>query len=242
MQIPYIIHQTWKTDLIPDKWLPFTERVRRLNPDWEYKLWTDQAIDVFAKQEFPAFYTVFAAFPKNIMRIDVIRYLIMHKIGGVYLDLDYEVLEPFDFGNHQVILPLNRSLNYGDPVNEIGNSIIASVPGHQFWSDVIHDLSNNPPVVNDYLQVLEATGPGFLTRIYNEHQYADIYVPERIIYHPQLLKKRKNISTIKNNGLSKGIHHTWGSWREKLSGAYLKYKLNKWGMKLKKFFLQAKSG
>ena len=42
------------------------------------------------------------------MRADVIRYLIMYKIGGVYLDLDYEVLKPFEFGDHKLILPLNR--------------------------------------------------------------------------------------------------------------------------------------
>ena len=228
MSIPTIIHQTWKTDKIPKKWHPYTEKVRILNPDWEYNLWTDSDIVDFVKSTFPDFYPVFMGFPKNIMRVDVIRYLLMYKIGGVYLDIDYEVIEPFDFQDYMVILPKNRSRNFGDSTDEIGNAIIASIPGHGFWSDVINDLQNNVPVIDNYLQVLEATGPAFLTRIFNEHPYNDIITPEKLVYHPPSPKNKKEIEEIKNNKISKGIHHTWGSWREHFTWTYLKYKLNKW--------------
>ena len=93
--IPKIIHQTWKTDIPPSKWIPFIEKVKKLNPEWEYILWTDADNDEFVKTNFPDFYNVFNNFSRGIMRADVIRYLIMYKIGGVYLDLDYEVFENF---------------------------------------------------------------------------------------------------------------------------------------------------
>lgn len=225
--IPKIIHQTWKTDEIPKKWVPFAHKVKALNPDWEYKLWADSDNDEFVQKEFPDFYETFQGFSRGIMRADVIRYLIMYKIGGVYLDLDYEMLQPFDFGDHSIVLPRNRSTSYGDPQDELGNCIFASEPGHPFWRDVITDLQNNPPVVTDYSQIVDATGPRLLTRIYREHDYEDLFTPDRLIYHPPSPNNKKDLRKIKNNGVSLGIHHPWGSWKERWTWTYLKGKFGK---------------
>jgi mannosyltransferase OCH1-like enzyme len=161
------------------------------------------------------------------MRADVIRYLIMYKIGGVYLDLDYEVLQPFDFGDNKIILPLRKSVKNGDVQNELGNCIFASVPGDIFWYDVITDLKQSPPIVTNYSQIVEATGPKFLSRIYYRNNYQDIYLPEKLIYHPPSTNNRKYIESIKNNGISLGIHHTWGSWKEKWTFTYFKKKMKR---------------
>jgi mannosyltransferase OCH1-like enzyme len=225
--IPKIIHQTWMTDTVPNKWIPFVEQLKTLNPDWEYKLWTDQDNDAFVKKEFPDFYNIFTGFSRNIMRADVIRYLIMIKLGGIYLDLDYEVLKPFDFQDHNIVLPLNRSKKSGDPENELGNCIFASVPEHKFWHDVINDLTDNTPDVTDYSQIVESTGPKLLTRIYRSNKYNDIYTPERLVYHPPTPTTNKEIEKIKNNGISLGIHHPWGSWKERWTLTYFKNKIKK---------------
>ena len=225
--IPKIINQTWKTKEIPKKWRPFVRKVRELNPDWEYKLWTDADIDEFVAREYPDFTDVFQGFSRQIMRVDVIRYLIMHKTGGVYLDLDYEVLIPFDFGNKEIILPQNRSIEFEDEKDELGNCFFASVPGHRFWLDVITDLKQNPPLVTDYTQVYHATGPQYLTRIFNEKNYSDVYSPERLVYHPPSPHSKKDIRRIKNNGISLGIHHPWGSWKERWTLAYIRDKAQK---------------
>jgi mannosyltransferase OCH1-like enzyme len=228
--IPKLIHQTWKTDDIPKRHQPFVNKIKSLNPEWSYKLWTDRDNDEFVKKEFPELYRGFAGFSRNIMRADVIRYLIMYKIGGVYLDLDYEVLKPFDFENKSIVLPLWLSVKEGDRADILGNFFLASVPGHGFWLDVINDLINNPPIVTDYTRVLEATGPIFMTKIYNSHRYHDIDVPEKNIYnpihHPNTIGYgKKYIDKIRNNGVSLGIHYTWGSWIERLTLAYFKAKI-----------------
>jgi mannosyltransferase OCH1-like enzyme len=225
--IPKIIHQTWKTSQVPKKWSPFVDKVKAFNPDWHYILWTDDDNDQFVKKEYPDFYNVFRGFSKGIMRADVIRYLIMYKIGGVYLDLDYEVLHPFDFGDNTLVLPLNRSVEFGDQQNELGNCFFASAPGHQFWKDVINDLTENPPIVTDYSQVIEATGPRLLTRIYNSNPYPEAWLPERLLYHPPSPKGRRDLQRIKSNGVSLGIHHPWGSWKERWTIPYFKNKLRK---------------
>ncbi|MFZ0930337.1 MAG: glycosyltransferase, partial [Syntrophobacteraceae bacterium] len=98
--IPKLIHQTAKTHELPSEWRRFQQIVRELHPAWEYRLWTDEDNDAFVKKEYLNFLPVFRAFSKGIMRADVIRYLIMYRIGGLYLDLDYEMLKPFDLLAH----------------------------------------------------------------------------------------------------------------------------------------------
>ncbi|RKD91694.1 glycosyltransferase family 32 protein [Mangrovibacterium diazotrophicum] len=108
--IPKIIHQTWKDEQIPGEWIPYVDKVKRLNSGWTYKLWTDEAMQKFVEDEFPDFLERYLGFSRNVMRADAFRYLIMYKIGGVYLDLDYEVLKPFDFKDYRVVLPHNRQI------------------------------------------------------------------------------------------------------------------------------------
>lgn len=41
LPVPAIIHQTWKSKDIPDKWKKAQQSCIDLHPDYEYKLWTD---------------------------------------------------------------------------------------------------------------------------------------------------------------------------------------------------------
>lgn len=223
--IPKIIHQTWKSNKIPWKWKSFVEKVKLMNPDWKYKLWTDDENNTFVYNEFPHFYKTFVGLPQNIMRADVIRYLILSKIGGVYLDLDYEVLQPFEFKKFSLVLPMNRSKKSGDEFDSLGNCIMASAPGHQFWIDVIKDIQENPPNTANYTAVVKATGPLFLSRIYYAGNYSDCWTPERILYHPDTPKNGQDYKNILNSNSSLGIHHGWGSWKDRFSFVYLKRKL-----------------
>ena len=44
--IPRIIHQTWKTETIPPQWEAAQRSWRDAHPGWEYRLWTDDDLDV----------------------------------------------------------------------------------------------------------------------------------------------------------------------------------------------------
>lgn len=213
MAIPKIIHQTWKDENVPEKWVPYQLKVRELHPDWEYRLWTDDDNDAFIKTHYPELFKIYETYPKPVMKADVIRYAIMDQIGGLYLDLDYEMLRPWDL-KEDVVLPKSRSTAYGDPDNRIGNCIIGSVPGHNFWKAVISDLIRHPfQVGEDELDVEKATGPYLLTRIYNEGKFDNIHLPERMLFHPPSPRNPKAYNDIVDNGLSYGIHHAHGSWR-----------------------------
>ena len=103
------------------------------------------------------------------------------------------------------------------------------MPKHPFWKAVIDDLKSNPPVISNYDEVIDATGPMLLTKIYNKGNFNDIVTPERIVFHPKSPKNEKEYRSLVNNGKTYGIHHGWGSWKERFT-------LFHFTKKLKNFF------
>ena len=227
--IPKIIHQTWKTDALPLRWKHTIASVKRWHPDWEYRLWDDETINAYVQRVHPDFYTIFSGFSRNIMRADVMRYILMHDIGGMYCDLDYEFIRPYSYGDSELVLGYEFDESYGDPCNQIANFVFASVPGHPFWKDVLLDLQHNPPQATSYLDVCGMTGPGLLSRIYKENyqRYGNVTVEPRRVFHPFRMRGRDERQILFNNGTTIGVHHASGSWRERWTLTYLKEKLRK---------------
>ncbi len=192
-------------------------------------MWTDKKNEEFTKKHFPDFYPIFMNFSRNIMRADVIRYLIMYKIGGLYLDLDYEMIKPYNFENKTLILPKNRNIKSEHDKESLGNAIFASEPNNVFWKDVINDLQKNPPLVNDYTQIVDATGPGLLTRIFHENsdKYLDAELTEKDYFHIGSPNNKKEYLSYLEKDRTSGTHHCSGSWKERFTMKYLEVKLKK---------------
>jgi mannosyltransferase OCH1-like enzyme len=60
--IPKIIHQTWKTDEIPDKWTNAVQTCKSVNSDFKYILWTDETMNNFVKKYYPSFYKTYNSY------------------------------------------------------------------------------------------------------------------------------------------------------------------------------------
>jgi inositol phosphorylceramide mannosyltransferase catalytic subunit len=221
--IPKLIHQTAKTADIPEKWRAYQKRLRDLHPDWEYKLWTDVDNLAFVKAEFPDFLDIFVALPKNIMRADVIRYLLMYRLGGFYLDLDYEMLKPFDLTHHECVLPWEGD-ELGPDKDNICNAIFASAPGHPFFKMVIDELKANPPL-DPSSDPLNTTGPAFISRIFHQvpRDEWNIHTPARVLFSPKTPRNPREYRAILRSGASYGIHHCHGTWRQYSFGRKILY-------------------
>lgn len=87
-KIPRILHQTWKSSLLPSKWAIQSKKCQEMHEDFEYKLWTDESSLEFIKEFYPWFLPTFLGYKFDIQRADAIRYFVLHKYGGVYMDLD----------------------------------------------------------------------------------------------------------------------------------------------------------
>ena len=147
----------------------------------------------------------------------------------MYCDLDFEFIRPYDYRDSELILGYEFHRSYGDSVDQLANFVFASVPGHPFWKDVLNDLRYNPPQVSVYLDVVGMTGPGLLNRIYreNHHRYKKVTLEPRRVFHPFRMRGKNERQILLNNGTTIGVHHAFGSWRERWTLTYLKQKLRK---------------
>lgn len=87
MSIPKIIHQIW----IGPHPAPveLMETWKKFHPDWEYKLWTDEKADWINQDKIDAM-------PEWNGKADIMRYEILLREGGVFLDADSECVKRLD--------------------------------------------------------------------------------------------------------------------------------------------------
>ena len=98
-RIPAVIHQTYPTRQLPDELRANTDAVRALNPGWEHRLYDDGDILAFLREHYGAdvvmrYQRINAHY--GAARADLFRYLLMYKVGGVYLDIKSVSDRPLD--------------------------------------------------------------------------------------------------------------------------------------------------
>lgn len=134
---PRILHQTWKTDSLPDHLREFQASWLALHPDWEYRLWTDEDNERLIAEHYPQFLDHYRHVTPIILKIDFVRLAYLHRFGGVYADIDCEALRSFEplIRQNQIIVArehqgIGRILRGRDFVI---NALLISPPGHPFW-------------------------------------------------------------------------------------------------------------
>ncbi|KAF3924967.1 hypothetical protein AA313_de0200302 [Arthrobotrys entomopaga] len=161
--IPKIIHQTYKTAEIPERWKLPTQEIRDKHPDYEYKLWTDESSREFIEKEYPWFLDTFDGYDHPIMRADVIRYFVLRKYGGVYIDMDVGCKRPLD-----PLLAYPAWARKTEPTG-ISNDVMGAVPEHPFFVRVTDSLQGyDRHWVMPYITIMASTGPLFLSIIWKK--------------------------------------------------------------------------
>ncbi|XXQ30064.1 Glycosyl transferase [Plasmodiophora brassicae] len=176
--IPQRIHQIWLGDLkgAPADMRRRASRIRDLHPDWDYRLWTDDdVIDMEMRRR-----DLFDAADTAVGRADVLRWEIMFQYGGVYLDVDFDVLSPLD----DLVTRYSAFVGFGSTGHvEIMNSVIGCTPRLSFASDVL-DAMTSTNRDRSATALMDATGPGMLTRFCGNELDLGRMVRESIVVLP----------------------------------------------------------
>jgi len=219
MTIPQIIHQTYKNHNLPETYKMCQTEIKRLHPDFEYRFYTDEDMDRLMKTEFSEYYDKFNELPRIIMKIDMFRYFLMYKYGGLYTDMDYLMFKPFDLLNKKVVIPCNRENENEEPIC-LGNCIFASQPNHPYWKSLMDTLFIIDRKKIDYNtdknidgNVL-GTGPLFVFDMWKKYSKInnDICVSKRSLFHPPTKNNNQYIENLKKNECY-GMHICTGLWR-----------------------------
>ena len=209
------MHQTYKSHDLPEMFAKCQKQVQALHPDFVYRFYTDEDMDHCMRTEFPDYVSAFQALPRMIMKVDMFRYCLMYKYGGVYLDMDYWMVRPFDLLDKEVVLPCNRESADGKPAC-LGNCIFASRPGHSFWKTLMDtlftiDRRKIPYTIDATIDTyVLGTGPMFVYAMWKQYVGDDIYVPRRSLFHP--ITSPESLAKLQDTE-SYGMHLCAGSWR-----------------------------
>ncbi len=171
--IPKIIHIIWIGPKTPPAVL--TEcfaSIKEHMPEWECKFWTDAEVSqlTLENQQYYDEETNYGA------KSDILRYELLYRYGGVYLDVDFVMLKPLDVLHHTYEFYTGLMPSYTRDV--LANGIIGCVPGHPIMRHSIDTIKDHRKYRRD---IIKRTGPIHFQQSF----YAMAKSNERIIALPR---------------------------------------------------------
>ena len=184
---PKIIFQTWKNKTPPKKMAYWAETWRSNNPHYEYILWDDADNRRFVAEKFSWFLPTYDSYDAEIKRADAIRYMFLYVYGGIYADMDFECLKPFDtlldaYKGYDIILgEMESSSSQWHSMNNIPNAIMISKPGSTFWIKVLERMVEKALIPG---RPETQTGPIVLKEVYSSFVWTGSIklLPPEILY------------------------------------------------------------
>lgn len=171
--IPKRIHQIWIGDQ-SKRPSDLMETVREMNPTWEYTLWTEDNLPKLRLQ------SRIDAMPDSEIagKADLIRYELLYRYGGFYIDADTVALKPFDdflLDNDSFACWENEYVIPG----WIANGYMATTKGNHLMQAMINRLMERPE--SEYASIpwgwsANHVGPKFLTDMITELRYSPIMI------------------------------------------------------------------
>jgi mannosyltransferase OCH1-like enzyme len=180
--IPRIIHQIWAqgVDVMPQRYRELSRTWVRRNPGWVHRLWDEASLRELLGGG--RWWRVYERQPEVVARADVARYALLQRFGGIYADVDTECRRPLDTltGESRICVttyshPRPAPTRFADATN----SVLASVPAHPLWDDVLAWLEDD---ASAGLFITERTGPAMLSGLLERHA-EDV----RLVRFPQAL-------------------------------------------------------
>jgi mannosyltransferase OCH1-like enzyme len=165
MPIPKLIHRIWLGPPMPQHLEAYGRTWAELNPDWEQRLWTEENMPPLRNQRLYDDADSIAPGDAERFRASVIRYDLLARFGGVYVDCDFECLQPID-----AVLAALDCFAVWESDRLVCNGIFGATPGHPFTRALVAGLPANVAANRGASNGILA-GPEYLTSTYR--RFAD---------------------------------------------------------------------
>ena len=140
LKIPKIIHQVWVGSPLPDAFKPLMQTwvEKHMGRGWQYKLWTDEDMKTF-KLYNQKYYDETKSMG---VKSDLVKWEIVYRYGGVYVDTDFECLKPLDllhylYDFYTGLQPLDSQFV------QLGAALFAARPGHPILKHCIETIKDD---------------------------------------------------------------------------------------------------
>ena len=206
--IPKLIHAIWFSgDPMPELYLRCLESWKKYAPDCEIKIWNMETYNpdgcLFFEQAIEHKNWAFAS--------DYARADLLYRYGGIYMDLDVEMLRPIDD------LLYNDAYMSFESLDRIEcGSGMGSKPGHPIIKEICESYEKRPYLKEDGTWD-NSTCPVRYTQVIEKHglkKDGGFQFVEDITVYPFEVLTGKSFDTgiIYNSDLSYTVHHHNGSW------------------------------
>ena len=212
--IPKFIHHIWiGTNPFPSAYINFLKKWRLLYPDYNFIFWDNQLVestDILSSDIEQYYYGDY-----NIgLKSDLLRFKILEKFGGIYIDVDTEPLKRMP----DEILNYNFFSGY-QPNNEIAIGIMGSKvnePLVSFYVDsVLENIKKFTYNGKVSSEIWKISGPEFFTQFLNLYLDNPLYKFYDIKYfYPyawyEMERRNEDFNTTSPESYS--VHHWTKSW------------------------------
>ncbi len=228
--IPKIIHALWFSgDPMPELYLRCLESWKKYASDYEIKIWN---LETYKPDHCLFFEQAIEhenwAFASDYARADLLR-----RYGGIYMDLDVEMLRPIDD------LLYNDAYMSFESLDRIEcGSVMGARPGHPIIQEICESYESRPYLKSDGTWD-NSTCPVRYTKVIEKHglkKDGGFQQVEDITVYPFEVLTCKSFDTgiIYKTELSYTVHHHNGSWipdpaHRAMSERYEKIKKWSWG-------------
>jgi hypothetical protein len=197
VRIPRTIHRIWVgEEAMPVEHERFGASFARHHPDWEMRLWTDD--------DLPALDITMADQQRARTRSELsnlMRYEVLDRFGGVYVDTDFECLRP--------LTPLLRGIDAFTALELPGRTatgILGAVPGHPVFARAARQARLT---LGEGARSTDANGPYFFSLILEQEPNVAIFGAQ--LFYPYLWNELERRDERFPDAYA--VHHWAMSWR-----------------------------
>jgi LPS sulfotransferase NodH len=196
-RIPRTIHRVWLGGAIPDEHERFGETFAEHHPGWEMRLWGEADL---AALEIDAGERARARTHSELSNL--VRYEVLHRYGGVYVDTDVECRRPFT--------PLLRGIEGFaalETPGRVGTAILGAAPGHPTFERAARLTRRT---LGSGVHSPDANGPGLLSLILEQEPSLAIF--PACLFYPYLWNQPERRHEAFPRAYA--VHHWTLSWLE----------------------------
>lgn len=241
LKIPKLFHYVWFGKKLPAEYLPFLQTWKEFHPEWTFVYWVDNPEnydlgEVLADYTFEKLTSDLQgdALPckqvvidvKNLdfdnriffdeatnygEKSDILKWEVVYRLGGTYIDVDFECLRSFDMLHHMYnfytgIQPLDTNFV------QLGAAIFGATPGHPILKNCVETIKSD----RQKKQIVAKTGPlhftkSFLAEAGGHRDLIDVALPASYFYPCGYEQKGSGRKTWLRPE-SFAVHHWAGSW------------------------------
>lgn len=223
--IPKKLHFIWiGENPLPTEFEGYIEKWKLLYSDYDICIWTNSNIEEFCIPDYigelnlPSYIKSYYTDTKMpiAFRVDILRYFILEKYGGIYLDVDFEPIKklPDVFLNLDFLGGIQNN-------GEIAIGFIGCEQNSQIIKDVINSI--NPSIYTairkNYYNgdcIYKITGPEFFNGIVSKYKFSNktfFFTSEYFYPYWMTDTHRKSENFSITCPLAYAVHHWAHSWK-----------------------------